>query len=191
MNVDFNIDNDHINVPIKKYNLISLLSIVLAVFILGCYLVINPSAYVATSGYRYRHPWEIFLLGSLCIATCGPCVAILLYRIIDTRPGLKISLEGITNRTSLFQTDLIEWSDINKIDTENDKYPVYVIVYINNPAEYVQGKKLFARYMASSNYTKYGSPIVIDAYQLKCGYPELCAFLEDTLGTYQKAARNT
>jgi hypothetical protein len=191
MNVDFNVDDDHINISIKKYNLIGLFLIVLAVFILGGFLVINPSAYVVTSGYRYRHPLEIFLLGALCISTCGPCVALLFYRIIDSRPGLKISLDGIINRTSLFGTDLIEWSDINKIDTENDKYPVYVIVYINNPAEYVQEKKLFARYMASSNYTKYGSPIVIDAYQLKCSYPELCTFLEDTLKTYQKAAQNT
>jgi hypothetical protein len=188
MNVDFNIDADHINVPIKKYSLIGYFLVVFAVLALGCCFIIKPSIFVSGYGYRYKSPWEIFDMGLLCVIICVPTAYLLLYRIIDPRPGLIVNLEGITDRSSLFAIGLINWADITQIGTEDDKYPVYVIVHVNNPSEYIQKQNIIVRYLASTNYKKYGSPVVIDAYQLKCDYAELCAFLEDTFKVYKKAA---
>ncbi len=186
MNVDFNTDTDHLDIPLNKYSLSGYLIMAFCVFLLGLCFVVNPSKFV-TNSYRYSYPQEIFGMGLFLIIICGPVTVIMFYRLFIMKYGLTINMDGIMNNSSIASVGFINWKNITKINKEEGDYPISIVVHVNGPEEFIQSQSnIFKRRSAAENYKKYGSPVVINTYDLKCDYDELYYFLTDTLKTYKE-----
>lgn len=188
MEVDFNTDADHIDIPFSKYKLTGLLCIALAFAAVGIWFVIDPGTFVSI-GYHHRFKQEIFLIGFICVIFCAPAAAFIAYKIFSSKPGLIIDEEGITNN-STFASGFIKWADITDITMERISSSVYIMIHINNAEEYIEGQQNFLkRKSALANYKKYNAPIAIITDSLKCDYNELYTFLTDTLNIYKNASK--
>jgi hypothetical protein len=186
MNVDFNANTDHIDIPLNRYGLIGYLPLIFGGLVLGVLFLITPTTFV-TSGYRYSSPVTIFIMG-LCLAiSCGPVFIIMCYKVIVNKPGLSITEEGIVDNSTTAASGFFNWADIVKFTHEDSNYPVCIIVHLKDTEQYLKKQRnIFKRYFASNNEKTYGSPMVINTYQLKCDFIELKTFLDDTLKIYNE-----
>lgn len=188
MNVNFNVDADHIDIPNSKGKLVFLLIGSLLFVAGGIWFINNPSAF-KNSGLYYRPNWETIAIGYTSVIFFGLCAITFIYVFFNNKPGLVINTDGIII-SPMVSEKIVKWSDIEKFDIIDIARTRIIMIYIKNPEEYIEHQKSWARRkLLQFNYKRYGALLSISTSALKCDFDELYAFLNDSLNNYKEDSK--
>lgn len=153
-----------ITIPLSKSkNLLSLLGAV-AFVVLGVFFMISPAVFLTTT---HRSTLFIQLIGLASVLFFGLCLVYIVKSLFDTKPGLIIDQYGITDNSNASSVGLIEWADIEGIETIRVASTRFLILYTGQPDKYIQrAKNGLIKTALQANYKQYGSPISITANTL-------------------------
>ncbi|OOQ58153.1 STM3941 family protein [Mucilaginibacter pedocola] len=167
--------NNTVEIPLSKTKLALLLIGSLAFVAAGLWFVTHPD--IRLFGNR-PYPVFTYTIGVLAIALFGFCAYCLFKKMFDTRPGLIVSDEGITDNASGFTFGLIPWADIEDINAMEMGKQKLIMVFVSNPEDYIgtQTNGIMKK-MAAMNYRSYGTPISITANTLQYDFEELYRLL--------------
>lgn len=111
------------------------------------------------------------------------CMAVI-YKLFDSRPGLIINKEGITNNTSALSSQTIKWGNIEKFEVLQIASQKMLLIYINNPEEIIAKAGKFSRFWLSQSLNMYGTPIGISASSLQCNFDQLMELITKNQNFY-------
>ena len=178
-----------IEIPLKKVNIILMLSGSILFVVAGIFAMVNPAKYVTV---LFRSPVLIFIVGLAAFLFFGFAVFPLVKKLFQSKMGLIINDEGIIDNSGSASAGMILWKDMEGIDTVNVLSQQFIRITVKNPDEYIKRQtSAITRKMMAANYKKYGSPIQISANTLKVSFDKLYEllqnnFLENTFLTNEK-----
>ena len=92
----------------------------------------------------------------------------------QAKPGLIIDQYGITDNSNATSVGLIEWVDIEAIETIQVTSTRFLILHTTQPEKYLhRAKNGLLRATMQANYKRYGSPISITANTLSIKFSAL------------------
>jgi len=116
----------------------------------------------------------------------GLAVIFMLVKLLDSRPGLIITEQGLRDNTALINAGFIPWSDVEAIETRKMWRQKYVCIIVNNPEDYIQKHtNSLARRNVAKNFKAFRTPIQISAGHLQISLLELLSLLNNQLKEYQ------
>lgn len=150
---------------------------------LGLWFIGNP--YQFTSAII---PYKIIIiiLGIICVLFFGLAAFYNYKKLMDDRPGLVISDEGVIDNSSGFSAGKIWWNDVSEIRSKIIFKQKLLLLILSNPDEYIEREKNPLRKKAMhTNLKTYGAPFGISAAGLKIDFDELKSLLEKKLEDYR------
>lgn len=173
-----------IEIPLSKQKLILTLIGSLVFVAIGLWFVINPSA--LKSAQRFN-PTAIMLVGYAAIVFFGLCVAVIVSKLPDQKPGLIIDAKGLHDNSSGVSAGEILWEDIEALSVIQIHRQKLILLQVKNPQAYIDRQTSgFKRKMMSMNHRMYGTPVSITTNGLKISFDELYAILISKLETSRK-----
>lgn len=162
-------------IPLSKAKtFLSLLGALLFV-VLGFFFMIAPETFATTAR---PSTLLIQIIGFASILFFGLCLVFIAKSLFDTKPGLILDEYGITDNSSASSIGLIEWKDIEGIETIQIASTKLLIIYTNQPEKYIQrAKSGLIRTVMQTNYKSYGSPISISSTALNIKFRDLEALI--------------
>lgn len=113
----------------------------------------------------------------------GVCSFLIFKKLFDTKFGLIIDENEITDNSSANSIGLIKWSDITGIRVLQVLNEKFVVIDVSNPEHYIDLKKNgVGKLIMKANYKKYGSPIGITANSLKADFEEVWEIIQQHYG---------
>ena len=179
------INSECIEIKLSKVKLI-LMFLGSILFITGGILFIrNPIEY---ESFIMKSPTIIFIAGCLSILFFGVVGFFIFKKILDKRPGLVISDEGITEYAMYVSAGFIPWEDIIKIKETKVVNQKFITIVVKNPQVYIDRQKsAFKKKIMQTNYNAYGTAIGISTNGLKIGYNELKSILEKKFSDFNSS----
>ncbi|TFF38862.1 STM3941 family protein [Mucilaginibacter psychrotolerans] len=173
-----------LEIPLNKSK-IALMSIGSLAFVAaGVWFIIHPT--IRLFGNK-PNPILGYGLGIAAIAFFGFCAFYLIKKLFDTRPGLIVSEEGITDNCSSYTFGLIPWTDIAGIDVIEIGRQKLIMIPVHNPAEYMNRQSnAIMKKMAAINYRQYQTPVSITANTLQYELEDLYTLLKGKLAESKK-----
>ena len=107
-----------------------------------------------------------------------------LMKLFDFRPGLVINSNGIFDNSSAIGGQLINWKDITGFDIIQIRSTKFLLVYVNNPKDYLNKANSFKRFWMRLNEKKFGTPLSISSNSLEYNFDELLNIIDDKLKEY-------
>ena len=176
-------DKDQIEIPLSKRKLYLMLSGCLLFVGMGIWLVVNPPK---SNHVIFGNPVFLLVTGIVAILFFGGIGVFLLRKLPDSKPGLIIHSEGITDNSSGIAAGLVLWKDIVEIVTINVENQNFILFVVRNPEEYISRQSgIFKRKAMEVNYRSYGSPISISANTLHTNFDELYQLLQSKFAAYK------
>lgn len=168
--------NEEIKIPLSK-NKIILSFIGSLIFVaFGIWFIIDPEKFIT---WIFQNPEIIRIVGMVSTLVFGVFAFYIFKKLLDTKYGLIIDQNGITDNTNATSIGLVKWKDITGIrflEVVNQKF---LMIDVSNPEYYIGLKKSGIGKMAMKvNYNKYGSPISITANSLKADFNEVWKVVE-------------
>jgi hypothetical protein len=165
-----------IEIALSKTKLTKLLIFSIIFFIAGFWLIIsNPQI----SNPVFNHPITKAIggYGGVIMGLWG--IYFFSKKLIDKKPGLVISEEGIYDNASAFHFGLIPWTDISEIYEGIVEVPMaakqrFVTIGLTDPDKYISREtNVLKRKLLMANAKSYGSPIHISTNGLNMDHNEL------------------
>lgn len=103
----------------------------------------------------------------------GLCGLIGVKKIFDSKPGLTLNSEGITDNSSGVAAGFIQWSEIDGINESQFQKQKFVSIMVKNPEKYLNSGSALQKIAKKANLKMCGTPINISANSLKMKYEEL------------------
>lgn len=160
--------NSEIKIPLNKIK-ITLLTIGSILFVVAGYFML----------------WSF--IGIIAILFFGATGIYGLIKLFDSKTGLKIDSNGITDNSNATGIGLIIWNDIYQIRSEQVASEKFIMIDLIEPEKYIKkaGNGIKARLM-KTNMRIYGTPISITSRTLKYNFAEL----EKIMQTQYKRNKN-
>lgn len=170
---------DTIEIPLNKTKL-SLMALGSVAFVAaGVWFITHPN--IRLFGNQ-PNPILGYGLGIVAVAFFGFCAYCLVKKLFDTRPGLIVSSEGITDNCSGYTFGLIPWADIEGIEVIEIGKQKLIMILVHNPAEYIDRQSnAIMKKMAAMNYRQYQTPVSITANTLQYELEGLFKVLREKL----------
>lgn len=133
---------------------------------------------------------QYVMIGIACLGVVfvGVLGVVVFNKLRDTRPGLVVSDEGITDNSSGVGAGFIPWSDVLEIKPYSLFGGHSLRIIVKNPEEYIQRQSgAFKRWLMWRNYKSVGAAIAISSGGIRCSFEEL----EDLVNRRFKAYKNT
>lgn len=147
--------NSEIKIPLNKSK-IRLYVLGSIVFVIGGYFML----------------WDI--MGVAAIVFFGATGIYGSIKLFDTKAGLRIDANGITDNTSAISIGLVEWKDISDIRTKQVMSTRFLFIDTNNPEKYIEkAKNIAQKRLIQVNVNKYETPIALTSNSLSCSFQEL------------------
>ena len=124
-------------------------------------------------------------LSIVAIAFFGLCAIFCLFKLFDNKPGLIINREGIQDNSSAVGRHFIKWEHITRLDKTEVKSTKILLIFINNPKEFLTNANRFNRFWLKMNNKMYGTPICIASVSLQCNFRELYGMIENERNKHQ------
>jgi hypothetical protein len=106
----------------------------------------------------------VLALGTMAIIFFVAIATILLRKLFDKKPGLKITEQGILDKSSAFKWGLIPWSEIIEVKTIEVLGQMHIMLIVNDPQKYIDREpNPVTRFSMKMNHKVYGSAISISA----------------------------
>ena len=112
---------------------------------------------------------------------------------LDKKPALVLSDEGIYDNTGAFSFGLIPWTDIADVYERSVRASMaskqyFVTIRLVNPDKYISREtNSIKRKLLQANATNYGSPVNISTNGLKTNHQELLRLTRQYFETYKSA----
>lgn len=163
-----------IEIPSSKRNLAFML-LGAAIFVaLGIMLLVLPGGELF-DGDRII----IRIVGLVAILFFGGMGYLIARRYRDQRIGLRIDERGITDHSSGVSIGLIEWADIEAIDTARMGTERFLVLRTHQPEKYIErATNGLMRGALRANHRITGSPLNISARALDISFEELHTTLQ-------------
>ena len=147
--------NSEIKIPLNKIK-ITLLTIGSILFVvIGSFMLWN-------------------FIGIIAILFFGVTGIYGIIKLFDSKTGLKIDSNGITDNSNITSIGLIKWNDIYQIRSEQVASEKFIMIDLIEPEKYIKkaGNVIKARLM-KTNMKMYGTPISITSRTLNYNFTEL------------------
>jgi hypothetical protein len=125
-----------------------------------------------------------FLVKGFSIAAVlffGMCGLYGLTKLFDNKPGLIINNIGLLDNSSGVSGHLIKWTDITGLDVEQVQQTRFLLIFVNNPNDFLNKANRFKRFWMKMNHKMYGTPLSISSTSLQCNFDELVSLIKDGL----------
>ena len=118
-------------------------------------------------------PAYIRVVGAAALLFFGLCGAYAIAKLFDTKPGLILGRDGITDNTSALRLGPIAWNDILDIRVSSVSRQRFLTLRVRDPEQYLRKTGPFRRLLLAKSAEMTGSPINISASALQITLPEL------------------
>lgn len=133
-------------------------------------------------------PALILAVGIITVLTFGFFSAMMLVKLMDDKPGMIISKDGILDNTGAGSASagLIPWTEIREIKVANFLNQKFIMIAVADPDGFI-GKESNAlkRKAMKMNLKTYGAPIGISPNGLRIKYDELHKLLLEQMNIYK------
>jgi hypothetical protein len=168
-----------VEIPLSKQKMLLMAAGSVAFVAAGFWFITHPG--IRLFGNK-PYPLLTPVIGYAAIAFFGFCAFCLIKKLFDTRPGLIVNEEGITDNASGFSFGLIPWADIEDIYVIEIGRQKLIMVLVNNPDDYINRQtNPIMKKLAAMNYRSYKTPVSITANTLQYDLEELYGLLKERL----------
>jgi len=155
--------NDDFIVRAKKGRMVmpavfSLLFVVVGIFLLSISV--------------YESMW-LTVVGLLTIVVFGFCFLYYVKELINRKPAVIVTNEGIIDRSSYIGADLVKWEEIDAIDFLNLSGQVYLGIFTNDPELVINRSSGMKKLLNTLNKKLLPSQVNIPVKNLDCSVEEL------------------
>src|SRR6476661_133853 len=151
--------NETVEIPLNKSKIILTLIGAIIFIIFGFLFLKNPESY-ATS--FIRSPEMVRIAGIAAVLVFGLCAVFIAIKLFDKKVGLRIDEYGITDNSSATSVGVIDWADIQGIQTIQIASTKMILIMTRSPEKYLErAKNAFSKYALKSNLKYYGTPISV------------------------------
>lgn len=174
--------NDEITIALNKGKLRLMTLFALLFIIAGVWFVLSPAKLQSAV-----MPSQIIIrvVGVLAIVFFGFCLVIVFKKMGETKPGLIISKEGITDNSSGLSTGLIPWSVIKGVDSAMVQRQQFILLYVTDGDERIARQPGgIKRQLMRVNKRLYGTPVCVSANTLQVSFPELYQLIKEYFTKY-------
>ncbi len=127
---------------------------------------------------RYRNPLLVQGIGAVTVLFFGFCALWSLKKVFDPTPGLLLTAEGFTDRSSSIAAGFVPWSAIRDIRATEIQKQKFVSVLVDNPKPYLESGNSLQRMAKRANQALCGTPINLASHGLKIDRDSLMALLQ-------------
>ncbi len=174
---------EQIEIPLSKTKM-TLTFLGSLVFVgIGIWFLINPPK---SNHWLFDNPAVIFIAGLASVIFFGLIAVTIFRKLLDKKPGLIISKQGITDNSSGVSAGLIPWADIQEIKISQVMNQKFLMFIVRNPNDYLD--KVTNRLKKNAmklNYKTYGSPISISSNSLQTNFDDLYKLLIEKMNEYK------
>ena len=166
-----------VEIPISKVKLILLLIGSLGFVVAGVYLLIESDHFVERGDKSIE-----FIIGAGigAVVFFGACFVWVLIKLFDSKAGLRIDDQGITDHSSGVSVGFIDWADIRGVETQKFKSQKFLVLKTDQPGKYIdKARNALKRKAMQANVGMCGSPLTISANTLKVTHQELESLITD------------
>jgi hypothetical protein len=151
--------------------------------LLGVLFIYDPQGYTSPMA---RSPAVLFVSGIASVTFFGVCLLYALYKIIDTKFGLRLDSEGIYDNSNIASSGLIRWKDIKEIRAEQVASTKMLIILTSKDDEYINNaSNFFKKCLMKLNRKWYDSPIIISSSSLKIDFDTLKRLVKSNWRKYK------
>jgi hypothetical protein len=176
-------NKEPIIIPLSKFKLMLMFLGSLGFVALGVGFVWSPSTF---DQFAFDQIF-ITVIGTASVLFFGTCAFFILRKLAESKPGLIINQEGITDDSSAVANGLILWRDITNIRIVEVSRQKIIMIHVLNPESYVNSaSSTFKRKMLQLNYKMYGTPLSLSSNGLKCSFEELYQLVLSTWKANQR-----
>lgn len=156
--------------PIRKSRFVLMLLVFLLLIVasvLGMFYLYN---HPDSDGY-VRMPRIVIALPVLGVLGVG----LALYNLFLSTKGLTLSATGIQYSVGIHTFGPVAWADINGVMKKRYIMNDFVVVFLHNPANFINTRGYWGRRIYNDNHSTHGSPVVLNASQLMANADDLVA----------------
>jgi len=162
---------DKIEIQLSKTKILLLLIGATVFVVLGTLFIMNPEQFKSPI---FRNPETIRIAGIAAVAFFGLCLVFIAKKLFDSKVGLTIDQNGITDNSNATSVGLIEWEDIIDIGTVQIASTKILMLQTDKPENYIErAKNGISKRAMKANNKMYGSPLSIISNSLKIKYDDL------------------
>ena len=148
--------------------------------LLGAFFISGPPS------TRVGDQEGLFVIGIVSVTFFGACLLYALYKITDTKFGLRLDSEGIYDNSNASSSGFIRWKDIKEIRAEQVASTKMLIISTSEDDEYINNaSNFFKKCLMKLNKKWYGSPIIISSSSLKIDFDSLKRLVKSNWRKYK------
>lgn len=169
------IPEQQIQIPLSKSKIIVMLLGALMFVAIGLWLIISPPS-IENSFWGY--PIKTAIAGYASVIFFGLCSFFFIRKLFDTKTGLIIDSNGITDNSSGLSVGYIPWSDIEQISVVEIHKQKLILLHVKNPQQYIDKQTSFLKRKSMElNNKMYQTPLSISTNGLKISFDKLFALI--------------
>lgn len=124
----------------------------------------------------------LMVLGLVSILFFGGIAILVIRKFLDSRPGLIIDEQGLTDNSGGLSAGQILWQGIADFKVLQIQRQRLILILVKNPQDYIDRQSnAWKRKLMAMNYRQYGTPLSISTNGLKISFDELLEMLERQL----------
>ncbi len=163
--------SEKIEIPLSKTKIILLLFGALLFVIAGVFFIVKPNIFLTS---LFSNETVIRIIGIVSVIFFGLCLIYIFKKLFDTKVGLIVDEQGITDNSNATSVGLIEWQDITGIETLQIVSTKMLMIHTNKPDKYInKAKGNLSKRALKTNYKSYGTPLSIVSTSLKIKFKDL------------------
>ena len=164
-----------IEIPLSKRNLAFMLLGAAGFVVAGLLLLFLPENFGLFTG----RPVVLRIVGLVSVLFFGLMGYWIGRRFLADQPGLRIDEQGITDYSSGTSIGLIEWADIQDLDTTRVGTERFLVLVTDQPEKYIErAPNGLVRNAMRANHRMTGSPLNISARSLQISFEELVELIQ-------------
>jgi hypothetical protein len=121
----------------------------------------------------FSNPSIVYGIGFATIAFFSLCGVVAAIKLLDQRPGLVLSAEGIFDNSSGVSAGLVPWADIVGFSMYQVQRQKMLVMMVSSPQKCIENRNFLIRPLLRANAGISGSPITITSSSLKISFSEL------------------
>lgn len=173
-----------IQIKINKINITLLMLGAIGFTIISVLFVYTPERFIS---FLFFNTKIIRLIGLVGILFFAIALIFLIPKFFDKNSGLILNNLGIIDNTTANPVGLILWNDITRIEVKKINSINLVLVYLQNPTDYISKANWINGLGLKNNMRNYGTPVTITSISLDCSFEELERLI---LESYNQSKKN-
>lgn len=118
-------------------------------------------------------------LGIIAILFFGATTGYGIFKLFDSKSGLIIDANGITENTNATSIGFIAWNDIYQIRIQQVASEKFIMIDLKTPQKYMdKAGNVFKKNLMKMNMKLYGTPVSISSRTLNYNFEELEEILQ-------------